>query len=269
MNSDPRWSARTMDTVGAASRAKAIAVLPVGATEQHGPHLATGTDTMLAERVSIASATTTGDIVLPALAYGCSLGHTSDWPGTISLHPATLMAVVVEVGRWVYASGFRKLVLVNGHATNGPPCQSALLQLRHELPELRPRFVSLFDLTPEIAARYAEDAPDFHANEAETSLLLHLDPAAVNQGAIIDEPDRSVGRVLSYPMPAVTSSGVVGAPSGASKERGATLFADLVDALTTLLSAARTEYDPLPRKGSRRGNRLGRTGDSGSGSGAH
>jgi creatinine amidohydrolase len=154
------------------------------------------------------------------------------------------MTLVVEVGRWVHASGFHKLVLVNGHATNGPPCQSALLQLRHELPNLRPRFVSLFDLSPEIAARYSEDAPDFHANEAETSMLLHLEPGAVDVAAAVDEPDRTVGRVLLYPMPTVTKSGVVGAPSGASAQRGEELFQRLVDAVVALLTAARGEADP-------------------------
>jgi len=233
-----------MTSVGEAARAGAIAVLPVGATEQHGPHLATGTDTLLAERVSVAAAARTGDVVLPAIPYGCSLGHTAHWPGTISLHPATMTAVVVEVGRWSHASGFHKLVLVNGHATNGPPCQSALLQLRHELPDLRPRFVSLFELSPEIAARYAEDAPDFHANEAETSLMMHLEAGAVDTSAITDEPDRTIGRVLLYPMPAVTTSGVVGAPSRASATRGAALFEQLVDALAGLLLAARAERDP-------------------------
>jgi len=243
-NPNPRWAAMPMTAVGAAAREGAIAVLPVGATEQHGAHLVTGTDTLFAERVSVAAAARTHDIVLPALPYGCSLGHTSHWPGTISLHPVTMTAVVVEVGRWVHTSGFRKLVLVNGHATNGPPCQSALLQLRHELPDLRPRFVSLFDLSPAIAARYAEDAPDFHANEAETSLMMHLAPAAVDSSAIVDEPDRTVGRVLLYPMPAVTASGVVGAPSRADAVRGAELFDALVDALAQLLFTARAERDP-------------------------
>lgn len=241
---DPRWSALTMDAVGAAAATGAIAVLPVGATEQHGAHLATGTDTLLADEVSLAAASQTGDLVLPPIAYGCSLGHTSHWPGTISLMPATMTAVVVEVGRWAYASGFRKLVIVNGHATNGPPCQSALLQLRHELPELRPRFVSLFDLTPAIAARYTQDAPDFHANEAETSMLLHLAPAQVVPEKAVDEPDRTVGTVLLYPMPAVTLSGVVGAPSEATPERGKELFDELVSALVELLTAARNEQDP-------------------------
>jgi creatinine amidohydrolase len=144
----------------------------------------------------------------------------------------------------VYASGFRKLVIVNGHATNGPPCQSAILQLRYDLPDLRPRFVSLFDLTPEIAARYSEDAPDFHANEAETSMVLHVAESQVRLDRAVDEPDRTVGRVLSYAMPAVTTSGVVGKPSTASAERGAALVEQLVDALAELLTRARAERDP-------------------------
>jgi creatinine amidohydrolase len=244
MLTDPAWDALTLDEVGAAAAAGAVAVLPVGATEQHGPHLCTGTDTVSAATVALAAARRTGDIVLPPLPYGCSLGHTEQWPGTLSLSPATLMAVVTELGRWVHASGFSKLIMVNGHATNGPPCQSALLQLRYELPALRLRFVSLFDLSPEIAARYAEDAPDFHANEAETSLMLHVDPARVHAARAVDEQDRTVGRVMQYPMPLVSASGVVGAPSGASRERGAALFDALVDALSDLLTTARAEVDP-------------------------
>ena len=135
MITDPRWASRTLEEIAGAAQAGAIAVLPVGATEQHGPHLATGTDTFFAERVSLDAAAQTGDLVLPPLAYGCSLGHTAHWPGTVSLHPRTLTAVVLEVGRWVHASGIGKFVIVNGHATNGPPCQSAVLELRHELPD--------------------------------------------------------------------------------------------------------------------------------------
>jgi creatinine amidohydrolase len=233
-----------MDEVGEAAAVGALAVLPVGATEQHGPHLATGTDTLLAEHVATAATDRTRDIVLPALAYGCSLGHTVHWPGTLSLEPSTMIALLVEVGRWTRASGFRKLVMVNGHATNEPPCQSAILQLRHELPDLRPRFVSIFDLSPQIAARYTEDAPDFHANEAETSLLLHLAAEQAHLDRAVNEPDRTVGKVLQYAMPAVTRSGVVGAPSGASAERGAALFEHLVEALAALLEQARAERDP-------------------------
>ena len=234
----------TLEEIGEAAAQGKLAILPVGATEQHGPHLATGTDTLLAERVALAACDRTGDVVLPALAYACSLGHTDRWPGTLSLLPATMIALLVDLGRWTYASGFRKLVMVNGHATNGPPCQSAILQLRHELPDLRPRFVSIFDLNPEIAARYREDAADFHANEAETSMLLHLAPDHVRPDRYVDEPYRTVGRVLQYAMPSVTLSGVVGAPSTASARNGADLLDALVDAFTALLGQARAERDP-------------------------
>jgi creatinine amidohydrolase len=200
---------------------------------------------IIAERAALAAATRTGDIVLPALAYGCSLGHTSKWPGTLSLSPATLTAVVEDVGRWVYASGFRKLVIVNAHATNGPPCGSAILQLRHELPELRLRFVTVADLTPEIAAVMREDAPDFHANAGETSLLLHFDSSLVRMDRAVDEPDRTVGLVFQYAVPLTTRSGVVGAPTRATPEHGAELFGAVVDALAGLLEQARHEQDPL------------------------
>ena len=240
-----QWSALTADEVGAAARAGAVAVLPVGATEQHGPHLATGTDSILAERSAVAAAARTGDVVLPVLAYGCSLGHTAAWPGTLSLSPATLTAVVEDAGRWAHASGFRKLVLVNAHATNQPPCGSALLQLRHELPDLHVRLVTVWDLSAEISAAYREDAPDFHANVAETSLLIHVAPELVHLDRAVDEPDRTVGLVFQYTVPQATRSGVVGTPSASTPERGAELFAAVVDALAQLLEQARAEQDPL------------------------
>ena len=104
--------------------------------------------------------------------------------------------------------------------------------------------MSIFDLTPEIAERYTEDAPDFHANEAETSMLLHLAEREVRLDRAVDEPDRTVDRVLSYPMPAVTASGVVGTPSTASAERGEQLVGQLIEALADLLERARAERDP-------------------------
>ena len=239
------WAALTLEEVGEAARAGAVVVLPVGATEQHGPHLATGTDWMIAERAALAAAERVGAVVLPTVAYGCSHGHTAAWPGTLSLSPATLAALVEDVGRWVHASGFRKLVLVNAHATNQPPCGSALLQLRHELPDLRVRLVTVWDLSDGIDAAYREEAADFHANVAETSLLLHLAPELVKLERAVDEPDRTVGLVFQYAVPQTTASGVVGAPTRSTPERGADLFEAVVDALATLLEQAGAERDPL------------------------
>ena len=240
-----QWSELTYEEIGDAARAGAVAVLPIGATEQHGPHLATGTDAIVAARAARAAAERADAIVLPTLEYGCSLGHTAQWPGTLSLSPGTLTAIVEDVGRWVHASGFRKLVLVNAHATNAPSCGSALLKLRHELPDLRLRLVTVWDLTDEIAAAYREDAPDFHANAAETSIMLELEPHLVHLDRAVDEPDRTVGLVFQYAMPQTTTSGVVGTPTTATPERGARLFGAVVDALVRLLEQARAERDPL------------------------
>ena len=235
------WSESTSEEVGEAAAAGLIAVLPVGAIEQHGPHLPTGTDTLLAERAARMACVRTGDVLMPTLALGCSLGHTDRWPGTLSLTPGTQTQMVLELGRWVHASGFRRFFLVNAHATNGPPCQSALLQLRHELPDLLVRFVSVFDLTPEIAERYRSDADDFHANEAETSLMLHAAPDQVRMERTVDEADLTAGRVWQYAMPAVTHSGVVGSPSRADATSGEQLIELVVTCLADLLSRGRAE----------------------------
>jgi creatinine amidohydrolase len=241
----PQWSELTRDEVGEAARAGAVAVLPVGAIEQHGSHLATGTDALLAEHTVAEAVARTGDIALPVFNYGCSLGHTEHWPGTLSLSVSALTTLMTEIGRWVYASGFRKLVVVNSHATNGPPCQSGLLTLRYELPAMRTRFVSLYDITAQANQGYLIDAEDPHANAAETSMLLHLKPALVHSERAVDECDRTIGRVLTYGMPDVTTSGVVGRPTTASVASGKELFEAIVDGVVELLGRARLETDPL------------------------
>ena len=241
------WTDLTRQEVGEAARSGAVAVLPVGAVEQHGAHLPTGTDAMLVAHAVEDAVARTGDIALPVLAYGCSLGHTEHWPGTLSLNVATMMAIVTDIGRWVHASGFRKLVVLNSHATNGPPCQSALLTLRYEVPSLRTRFASLYDISPRASAGYLADAADPHANEAETSMLLHITPDLVQGDRAVDETDRTVGRVLTYPMPDVTVSGVVGRPTEASVAAGRALFSAIVDDIADLLVRARAETEPLPK----------------------
>src|SRR3984957_2968447 len=239
----PEWGQLTFEEVGELARAGIVAVLPVGATEQHGPHLGTGTDAVLAEHAVRAAVNQTGDLALPVLAYGCSLGHTERWPGTLSLSAATLTAMVIDIGKWLHASGFRKLVMVNSHATNGPPCQSALLELRHQRPELRMRFVSLFDITPEANRGDMREGDDRHANEAETSMLLHVAPDLVRMDRGGVEEERTRGRVLQYAMPQVTDSGVVGRPSEATAEKGEQLFGAIVRGLVHLLRKARAEGD--------------------------
>lgn len=98
------------------------AILPVGATEQHGPHLGCGMDFVLADVLCRKVAAATGVPMLPVLPYGCSLGHSRRWPGTIALDPVLMTTLVTQIGTWAYHSGVSRLFIVNTHVTNLPPC---------------------------------------------------------------------------------------------------------------------------------------------------
>ena len=91
---------------------------------------------------------------------------------------------------------------------------------------------------------YSGDAPDFHANRGETALLMHLRPEMVRPGMEVDEPDITVGRVFSYDMRRVTRSGVVGAPSKATRAFGERLADMLVEDLTAFVEQALAEDWP-------------------------
>lgn len=223
-----------------------LALFPVGATEQHGPHLATGTDTISPEEIAWRVSERTNVLVLPALPYGLSLGHRDQWPGTLSLHPQTLTQVMVEIGRWVVASGFTKLIFLSGNGPNAPPLESARLQLRYEFPKCRFRVISLFDASARLAAAYTRDGADIHANQGETSLLMHLRPEMVRAELAVDEPDVTPGLVFSYDMPATTRSGVVGHARRASAEDGRALAEMLVEDIAAIVRRALAEEWPVP-----------------------
>ena len=242
-----RWELMTSKEIGEAVTAgMSLALFPVGATEQHGPHLATGTDTISPEEIAWRVSERTDVVVLPALPYGLSLGHRERWPGTLSLHPQTLTQVIIEISRWVVGSGFTKLIFLSGNGPNAPPLESARLQLRYEFPTCRFRVISLFDASARLAAAYTRDGMDIHANQGETSLLMHLRPEMVRPELAIDEPDVTPGLVFSYDMPATTQSGVVGHPRRASAEDGRALANMLVDDITEIVRRALVEDWPVP-----------------------
>lgn len=242
-----RWDLMTSEEIGqVVADGMDLAIFPVGATEQHGPHLATGTDTISPEEVAWRVSSRTGAVVLPAMPFGLSLGHTDRWPGTISLHPQTLAQAMVEIGRWVVASGFKKLIFLSGNGPNAPPLESARIQLRYEFPRCRFRVLSLFDATPRLSQAYTRDALDLHANQAETSILMHLRPETVRPDKLVDEPDVSPGLVFSYDMPATTRSGVVGHARRASAADGSTLVDMLVDDFEAIVRKALAESWPEP-----------------------
>lgn len=223
------------------------AILPVGATEQHGPHLGCGVDTSIADRVCRAAAKNVQAALLPTLPYGCSIGHSQRWPGTIALQPKTLIDVVKDIGDWVYRSGFKRLFIVNAHVTNFAPLRCALEMLRAEHDDM---MVALIN-TPSISARTKEkhfaDAEDWHANDAETSIMLAQDPAMVraDKCASSDDPDRTADKVFAHPVNRTSANGVTGQPSLANREKGKELFNWMVADLSNLIHKGSREQPPL------------------------
>ena len=247
--SKPRlWSETSSPDIGQQiATGETLALLPIGAIEQHGAHLPTGVDIVSAETVCRAASAKTGAWVLPGLAYGCSQGHTDHWPGTISLSPHTLSAVIEDICSWVFRSGIRKILLINGHYTNFAPLRCALENLRCDLPELQIGIRSLWELSDDIYAEYHQDGANWHANKAETSLYLFWKPELVQMEHAVDEPDRSAAQhsVFSYRVNQETHSGIVGNATEGNAAHGEELAATLTTALCDIIARARTEEPPL------------------------
>jgi creatinine amidohydrolase len=223
---------------------ESLCLLPVGATEQHGRHLPTNTDTVIAEELCWAASAQTGVPVLPAIAVSSSQAHTARWPGTIALTPRTFIEVCVEIAHWVERSGFERLLYVNAHGGNVAPIRVALDELRCE-GNLQVGLVNWHELSSELNARVLSDGADVHANRAETAVMLHLRPELVDRSEIVDDPDRTPGKVFSYTVAQTSQTGVTGFPTQASPEEGRTLFSAAVDALVPLIGVARQEHPPL------------------------
>lgn len=243
-----QWSERTWPEFPAAlAAARYAAILPVGATEQHGPHLGTGMDFILADSLCAAVAARTRVPMLPTLPYGCSLGHSRRWPGTIALQPVTLMQIVKEIGDWAYHGGVRRLFVVNTHVTNHAPLRCALEMLRAEHDDMMIALLNSATLSARVREAHFADADDWHANAAETSLMLSLAPQIVRPDLVAgsDDLDRTAGHVFAHPVNRTSLNGVTGAPSRASADQGSELFAWMVDDLTAIVERGMHEEPPL------------------------
>jgi creatinine amidohydrolase len=228
-------------------RPREVALLPVGATEQHGPHLPTGTDTIVARGLCEATSSATGAPVLPAVALGCSYGHGTDLPGTLSLPPERLAHLVVDAVRWASASGVRRVLAVNGHFGNQAALSVAADHLRHDHADLRFGVLNWWTLTPAITAQTLADGEDVHANRAETALMMALAPEHVrfDQLPLADDEDRTEGLVFRYTAPVLSRNGVTGRPSEATVELGSWLLAEVVELLCDAVRRGRVEEPPL------------------------
>lgn len=198
-----------------------VLLVPIGATEQHGPHLPLGTDTFVAEAVARRAAEALRDtasiLVTPSVAITAS-GEHQGFPGTLSIGTPVMTAVLVELVRSAdWAAG---VVLVNGHGGNLTAVTAAVEQLGAE----GRRVHAWWPRVP---------GGDPHAGHVETSMMLALDPALVRRDRAVAGPIPSMDRLRADGLAAHSPSGVLGDPTRAD----ATVGADLLAALSADLVA--------------------------------
>lgn len=208
-------------------RAKDLLVaVPVGSCEQHGPHLPLVTDTVVAEALVAGLVAARADVVAaPTVAYGAS-GEHAGFAGTLSIGGEALRIVLVELGR--SADEFRGVVFVNGHGGNAMALGGAVVTLAREGRRV-------------LAWSPAVPGGDAHAGRTETSLMLALAPASVAIERTTAGDRRPIGELMPLlrrgGVKAVSPSGVLGDPAGASAEEGHQLLGQLVDQLVAAVAA--------------------------------
>ena len=222
-----RLEALAWPEVSRRAEAGGILVIPVGSTEQHGPHLPVSTDTDIAVAVADAAAQRhEGLVVAPPLAYGSS-GEHQDFAGTLSIGQDATELVLVELGRSA-AIDFADVIMVSSHGGNTVPLARAATRLGAE-------GHSVVVWSPSWPG-------DLHAGRTETSLMLAIAPERVQFDRAEAGDRRGVSTLLpllvEHGVRAVSSNGVLGDPAGANTEEGRRLLrvaADgLVDAATEL-----------------------------------
>lgn len=197
-----RWTHMATTDFAALDRGRAVALLPIGAVEQHGPHLPLGTDLMIAEAVAEAAAARLDPaidlLLLPTQAVGLSPEH-ANFAGTLSLEAETLIAALTEIGRSAAAAGIVKLAILNSHGGQPQIVDLVAQRLRAEADMLVARANTFrFDL-PVGLVDDAERRFGWHGGEIETSLMLHIAPDLVRREALADFANAAAPLAVRFP----------------------------------------------------------------------
>jgi creatinine amidohydrolase len=229
------------DVAALPDRENTVIVLPTGSIEQHGPHLPCAVDTIICSGV-MGHALARLPASVPAFAmapvtYGKSEEHLH-FPGTITLTGETLLATMIEILESVYRSGFRKVLIVNGHGGQPQVMEMAAreLRLRHGDSIVVPHSTWR---VPHVGGKYFSDREKrlaMHAGHGETAIMLALAPDTVHmERAVTNYPPDFPSKLLSpdgRPACAWTArdfgpSGVIGDPLPATKEQGEAILESL------------------------------------------
>jgi creatinine amidohydrolase len=213
-----------------------LVLIPVGSTEQHGPHLPLATDTLIAEEIAGRSVhRTEGLMIGPTISVSAS-GEHAGFPGTLSIGAATTTAVVIELVRSAdWAAG---VVLVNGHGGNHAAITAAVATL---VAEGRP----VLAWSPSWPRRRDGGPADLHAGRIETSMMLAIDPGLVRLELAVAGADATMDELRTHGVREVSPNGVLGDPDGASGREGERFITAFVEDLVHQIERWRP-IDPTP-----------------------
>ena len=245
--------------LAAVDRDQTLIVIPIAATEQHGPHMPTGTDTFLCTAVAEAVETRLSEQILltPTVWLGASAHHLR-LGSTIDSRLDTYVATLDDIARSLLNDGHRRLLFLNGHGGNIDPMRMAVRQLQPSYPSALLAAGSYWAVADEFIQQSLDGDHKYvgHACEFETSMMLHVRPELVDTQQLVDAgqliPDQKDGVFLSRDMRQRTHEGFTGRPDLATPEKGELLFAGIVDRLVTtveklLSEPLGTEYQDFVR----------------------
>jgi creatinine amidohydrolase len=225
-------------TADVQERRPAVAVLPIGSFEQHGPFLPLATDSIVPMAIANRLAAAYNVLVLPAVTMSCSHEHAA-WPGTVSLTHTTVTAIIADVVSSLSSQGIHKLVILNGHGGN-----YFLSNVVQTANATRARSMTLFPSREDwrsarkAAGMTTDDHEDMHAGELEVSILSVVLPAAVRDGASsLDHRADDRPYLLIDGMAAYTEHGVIGRPSAGTATKGEAVLDSLVESFASHLFA--------------------------------
>lgn len=225
-----------------------IVLLPVGALEQHGPHLPLGTDALLANAVSQSVAAQIGGIVAPPINFGYKsqpkCGGGQHFPGTTSLDGSTLASLTCDIIAELARHGVRNVAVVSGHYENQWFLTEGIDLARRRIgpnSPLRVMRLEYWDFMTEatLAKIFPDGFPGFaleHAAVIETSMMLHYFPDLVRLDQLPEHPAAVFPPYDMYPTCThwVPSSGALSSAKGATAEKGVLM----IDEVTTRIAAA-------------------------------
>ncbi|WP_376790738.1 creatininase family protein [Thermoflexus sp.] len=236
-----RWENMSGEEARQHLKEQRLVILPIGAIEAHGPHLPTGTDNILAVAIAERVAEQVGGVLLPLIPYG-QVWSLQDFPGSLTISTETLASVLVDLGMSLRRQGVEIWAIINGHIGNGAALQMAARRLYQMNGPLT--YIFTYPGLSEIASRVCSSRPlpggYFHAEEIETSMVLHVAPEAVRMDRAVREVPRLPPDFLYRPVPwsEITQTGVLGDATLSTPEKGAALIDGIVERIVAVLRFA-------------------------------